>query len=103
MKYEHGPLVELDKAARWLRDAEIGAKLVYYIGHLAEIAHYRTGAVYATDVARLRDFFQKAADEGKVHLFQKRNAYNEYEYMAIKRRPDNVLHKRKRVRQLMQT
>ena len=102
MRYEHGPLVTFDKAERWLRDAEIGSKLTYFIGHLAETANYKTGASYATEAARLRDFFQLAATNEKVHLLQKRNAYNEYEYMAIRRRPNNVLNTHKRVRQLMQ-
>jgi hypothetical protein len=75
---------ELDK---WIENAEVGERKIYYIGFLFADREYHHDKGVITSLANAA---WEAMKKGRIHLYQKR-LHNEglYEYIAI-RRPNNM-------------
>jgi len=75
---------------RWLVRANPGAELEYHDGCLAvdRSSASRLGERERRALARLAGAALKAAEAGRVHLVQRRNAPADFTYLAIKARPN---------------
>jgi hypothetical protein len=73
----------------WLARAEPGAALEYHRGLL--VVDRSSGSELSNEerrtVARLADAALQAAEEGRVHLVQRRNGDFDFSYVAIKAAP----------------
>lgn len=74
----------------WLADAPSGARIIYYRGLLAFERMPSAGVLdqeRRQRLARLASRALQAAEDGRVHLLQRRLGDNDYLYIAIKARP----------------
>lgn len=75
----------------WLKSAQPGSSLVYFVGDLCRSADLMTG--HGREATKTRALLQEAFQEGEVHLFQRRLYPTDvfgFEYIVVKRRKDNV-------------
>jgi len=83
-------LIDENGLCDWLADAKPGDSLVYYRGHLG---HDRMPSTKALPEVQRRDLchaaarIRQAAEDGRVHLLQRRHGDNDFSYLAIKSAP----------------
>jgi hypothetical protein len=77
--------------ATWAQEANIGERATYAVGYLGPdrgvVGHDQPASVLH-DVA---DHAMRLQREGLVYLMQRRRARNLYEYLMIRRRPDDQI------------
>ena len=74
----------------WLADANPGATLIYYRGHLGHDRMPSTKALPEMLRRQLVDVasrVQQAADDERVFLLQRRNGEHDFSYVAVKAGP----------------
>jgi len=79
-----------ETVATWAREAHVGERATYAVGYVGPDRGDTTVRNFAGDptlhnVARCAMRLQR---EGRVYLVQRRRARNLYEYLMIRRRPD---------------
>ena len=82
-------LVTPDDFCGWLAMAMPGDATVYYRGHLGRDRCRSTGRLPEPDRQRLIALARQAllaAEDGRVHLLQRRHGYGECSYIAVKAR-----------------
>jgi hypothetical protein len=78
-----------DNFCGWLAMAMSGDTTVYYRGHLGRDRCRSTGALPERDRQRLIALARQAllaAEDGRVHLLQRRHGDGDYSYIAVKAR-----------------
>lgn len=78
-----------DNLCDWIANAVPGALMIYYRGHLAFDRMPSTGVFTNPDRKRLIDVAKRAlqaAEDGFIHLVQRRHGPQDYSYIAIKAR-----------------
>ncbi len=74
----------------WLRAAHAGSRIAYHRGHLCVDRRQKIGAPDNEARAVLHDLATRAlraAEQGLVHLVQRRHGREDSSYLAIKARP----------------
>lgn len=81
------PTPRTDAAITWLATARKGARVEYHRGMLLNDTHARPGAIELheekgarLDLIELAALMQHEAQQGRVHLIQKRYGVNDYGY-----------------------
>jgi hypothetical protein len=78
-----------DALCDWIANAVPGAVMIYYRGHLAYDRMPSTGVFANPDRKRLIAVAKRAmqaAEDGLIHLVQRRHGPQDYSYIAIKAR-----------------
>lgn len=92
MRNEHES--RYDAFKRWINTGRVGSVFVYYTGFLAmdrgtiiDLGGGYTEFSPNGDIDAIASLAIDAWDANRVHLFQRKLHDNEYEYIAMKRRP----------------